>query len=299
MNSSAGSSPYGPDDLIAQWFESACRADVLNFKPGNVCPGHEGPHGTVSDFLTSAQICAPLIAETPHRAPESVLLDCVRAVRRGVGHNTNLGILLLCVPLAAVPIGQPLQSGVTQVIDRMDRNAAAVIYEAIRTAAPGGMGTAAKNDISNAPTDNVRVCMSAAADHDLVARQYADNFRDVLDVALPLLEEAVCDLTAPHRVTWTALRLIARYGDSLVARRFGPAVSQQLQQQAASVLAAGWPATETSHRLLLEWDQSLRSPTRRLNPGTTADIITAAVFAGLRDSRLSLSDVLTDQHDVH
>ena len=57
-------------------------------------------------------------------------------------------------------------------------------------------------------------------------------------------------------------------------------------RRAAEVLAAGWPE-RARPRLLRAIDLAAR-PWRRLNPGTTADLVTAALFAALRDGTIQL-----------
>jgi hypothetical protein len=55
---------------------------------------------------------------------------------------------------------------------------------------------------------------------------------------------------------------------------------------AAEVLAAGQPDDEPYVRRLADLDFWLRSDSHRRNPGTTADLIAAGLFAALRDGRL-------------
>ena len=55
---------------------------------------------TVADFLASADAAAPPLA-APGAAVGARILAAVAATRAAVGQNTNLGIVLLCAPLAA------------------------------------------------------------------------------------------------------------------------------------------------------------------------------------------------------
>ena len=65
-------------------------------------------------------------------------------------------------------------------------------------------------------------------------------------------------------------------------------VALSVARQAAEVLHAGWPGTAESHHRLRELDVWLRSRGNQLNPGTTADLVTAALFAALRDGTIPL-----------
>ena len=55
---------------------------------------------------------------------------------------------------------------------------------------------------------------------------------------------------------------------------------------AAGVLAAGGVRGEAGHAALQAFDASLRQDGNALNPGTTADLVTAVLFVALLDGRL-------------
>ena len=120
------------------------------------------------------------------------LLDAVAATQARVGRNTNLGIVLLLAPLTAVPPGVRLADGIADILSRLTREDAELVYEAIRLAHPGGMGQVDNQDISMPPTQTLLDVMRLAADRDLIARQYAENFSIVLDFGLLYLN-AVAD----------------------------------------------------------------------------------------------------------
>src|SRR5207248_1102145 len=104
------------------------------------------------------------------------ILDCIRATRRVTNVNTNLGIVLLLAPLASVQPGLDLRGGVMRVLMRLDVADARAAYEAIRRAQPGGLGTVPEQDVIGDPTVTLREAMALAADRDLVARQYVNDF---------------------------------------------------------------------------------------------------------------------------
>ena len=55
---------------------------------------------------------------------------------------------------------------------------------------------------------------------------------------------------------------------------------------ARDVLAAGGVRTAAGREALRRFDASLRSPGNALNPGTTADLVTAAIFVALVEGML-------------
>ena len=125
---------------IAALFRAACEAELDALKPGNVHRHAEGHGMTVADFVRSAEVSAPHIAD--HRLGVGArVLAAVEATRAACGQNTNLGILLLAAPLAAAA---EAEGGLREALDRLlaglDREDAVAVYAAIRLAAPGGLG---------------------------------------------------------------------------------------------------------------------------------------------------------------
>jgi triphosphoribosyl-dephospho-CoA synthase len=84
---------------VERAFLAACRAELSALKPGNV-HAHAGGHTMqVADFETSALAAGPAIADPALGVGEKIL-RAASATRDAVGCNTNLGIILLCAPLA-------------------------------------------------------------------------------------------------------------------------------------------------------------------------------------------------------
>jgi triphosphoribosyl-dephospho-CoA synthase len=255
-------------------------------KPGNVHRRRDLPGLHFIEFLSSALA----IAEPLEHAAEGVGLAIERALeatRQVVATNTNLGMVLLLAPLAAVPDGIGLQRGVEAVLEATTIADAQAVYRAIRLAQPGGMGSVPDQDIAREPTLPLRAVMSLAADRDLVGRQYANGYRDVFTDALPAIEEAI-SLGRPVEMATVAahLTILSRHPDSLIARKAGMERAEDVSRRAGEILAAGWPDRPEAVRMCEEFDEWLRDPGRRLNPGTTADLVTAALYAALRDGRI-------------
>jgi triphosphoribosyl-dephospho-CoA synthase len=258
----------------------------MALKPGNVHRRRDLPGLHLIEFLASALA----IADPLDRAAEGVgpaIERAIEATRRVVATNTNLGMVLLLAPLAAVPDGVPLERGVEAVLEATTIEDASAVYRAIRLAQPGGMGSVPDQDIAREPTLPLRAVMSLSADRDLVARQYANGFREVFTDALPALERALAAGRSIETATVAAhLALLSRHPDSLIARKAGMECSTDVSRRAGEVLAAGWPDRPEAVRMCEDFDTWLRDPARRLNPGTTADLVTAALYAALRDGTI-------------
>jgi len=270
--------------LLADWIRTACRLEVLAPKPGNVSPGAEFDDLTVDDFLRSADLIAPILAESRTRGVGAAILGAVEATQTALGRNTNLGIILLIAPLAAVPRNRSLADGISEVLSRTDIDDARLVYRAIRRAQPGGMGQSAEQDLTAEPTLPLVDVMRLAAHRDTIASLYANQFRDLFALAVPELLhwEQRCESTG-EAIVGLHLALLAEFSDTLIARKCGQAVADEAALRAAGVFAAGWPTTDVGRAALIDLDRWLRGDGHRRNPGTTADLVAATLFAAMRD----------------
>jgi triphosphoribosyl-dephospho-CoA synthase len=82
------------------------------------------------------------------------------------------------------------------------------------------------------------------------------------------------------------LRWLAEYPDSLIARKNGSDVADNVRHRAAEVQRIGGIGSPEGRRAGVELDRFLRSDGNRLNPGTTADLVTACLFVALRENRV-------------
>lgn len=273
-----------PVERLQAAIETACLLEATARKPGNVHPQASFPDLTYSDFVRSASAAAPALAAARVLGVGPAVLEAVTATRQQVAANTNLGIILLLAPLAAVAPNQSLASGIPDVLGRLTVEDAASVYAAIRAARPGGLGKVDEQDVAGAPTETLRDVMRLAADRDLIARQYVTDFRLVLESGLGHL--AACadfERDWEESIIGLQLRLMAGHPDSLIARKCGVQLAEEASRRASDMLAAGWPQTPAAHRLLGEFDTWLRADGHRRNPGTTADLIAASLFAALRE----------------
>jgi triphosphoribosyl-dephospho-CoA synthase len=280
-----------PIDLLPTGLctQAACILEVTTPKPGNVNRWHDFEDATLLDFLLSAAAIAPVMEAACTRRVGETALAAVRATRRVTRANTNLGIVLLLAPLAAVPREQPLRPALQALLDRLDVEDSRLVYEAIRLAAPGGLGHAPEQDVSQQPTLPLRQIMALAGGRDLVARQYANGFREVLDEALPVLggrlergDDVEAAIIACH------LHLMTHHPDTLIARKRGQAEAEEASRRARIVLDQGWPENAQARQALTELDAWLRAQGHSRNPGTSADLTTACLFVALREGIIQL-----------
>jgi triphosphoribosyl-dephospho-CoA synthase len=267
----------------------ACLWEATARKPGNVHRYADFDDVGYLDFVASAAAIAPAIDRAEQRPVGETVLEAIRATRRLVSTNTNLGMVLLVAPVAAVPRGHSLQTGIGDVLRGLTVADARAVYEAIRLAQPGGLGTAPEQDVRDEPTRTLWEVMALAADRDLIARQYANGFREVWDIGLPsLLQGLQKVLSLEEAIIFCHLSLLSALPDSLIARKRGLAVAEEASRRARDVLGRGWPHSDDGQQALADLDAWLRTDGHARNPGTTADLVAACLFAALREGLLTV-----------
>lgn len=265
----------------------ACLWEATAAKPGNVYRGADFEDLTYADFVTSAAVIGPIVEHARQRGVGATVLAGARATRAAAGTNTNLGMLLLIAPLAAVPEGVPLVNGVADVLARLTRDDCESVYAAIRLIEPGGLGEAPEADVRSTPPPDLTLleAMRLAADRDLVARQYTDDFAEVFWLA-DRLEAAADDWPLGEAIVHAYLELLAAHPDSLIARKCGQDVAEEAATRAAAVLSYTAQRIDAYGEALADFDFWLRADGHRRNPGTSADLIAAALFVLLREGRV-------------
>jgi triphosphoribosyl-dephospho-CoA synthase len=273
-----------PPLSIGQCATLACLLEATAPKVGNVHRGADFEDLTFTDFLVSAVALGSVMERAAEAGVGRTVLHAVRATIELVPTNVNLGIALLLAPLAAVPRDAPLMEGVANLMDTLTAEDSRLVYEAIVLANPGGLGTVEQIDVHGQPPDNLLAAMAAARDRDLIARQYVEDFALVLDELAPAIaNRRKQGWSLTDAIVRTHVRLLSEHVDSLIVRKCGMEVGQQATVIASQVLAAGGPGDENYLRALADFDFWLRSDGHRRNPGTTADLIAAALFVVLRD----------------
>jgi len=269
---------------VADAVRWACVLEATAPKAGNVFPGKSFSDLSYQDFIIAAEIAAKCFSNPEGRFSEKVL-QAVEQTRRMTGTNVNLGIALLLGPLCHVAHQQHSSSidwhkQMAVLLRSQDAEDAKHLFAAIRLAEPAGLGNVESMDVHSEPANalDLIAAMKAAQDRDAIARQYATDFSHLLDGVVPVLKNAIesaGDLLSG--ITAAQIELLKREPDTLIARKLGIDVARQVQsraRQVAKLTEETWQA----------FDRFLRSDANRLNPGTTADLIAAALFVLLMES---------------
>jgi triphosphoribosyl-dephospho-CoA synthase len=129
--------------------------------------------------------------------------------------------------------------------------------------------------------------MKLAADRDLIARQYANNYSDVIDFGVPAFLAAYAKFgRVEPAVVECHLRWMAEFPDSLIARKNGLDAAVEVQRRVKHVFSRGGLDTPEGRAAGVELDAYLRSDGNKLNPGTSADLVAACLFVALREGKI-------------
>ncbi len=262
--------------------------EVTASKPGNVYRNADFEDVSYADFLTGAVVIGPPMEQAVEWGVGRALLAAVQATHNAVASNTNLGTLLLFAPLAAVDPDAPLAAGVGQVLARLTEDDTRLVYEAIRIAQPGGMGHANRADVreKRPPDIPLVAAMEDARERDNVARQYVTDFELVFETANQIALAVLSPMSLSEAIVHAFLQLLAQWPDSLIARKCDLATAQDVSNRAALIIDKFAPGSDQYVKAVGQLDFFLRTSYHHLNPGTTADLVAAALFVLLRERRL-------------
>ena len=276
----------------------ACELDVAVRKPGNVSALSAGHGMDAALFIASAGASVGPLLRSGARVGDRIEA-AVRATAGVAGCNTNLGVLLLCAPIARAIELHPeaddpvaLRAAIEAVLADLDIADARAAYRAIARARPGGLGSAPQEDVHGMPGVDLRAAMALAAERDSIACQYRDGYAQLFDIGLPPLLLPASprlalgpdDRASPavaNLVQRVYLSFLAGLPDSHIVRKHGVALAHSVMRSAQPWLAralTGEPLD--ADPAFAAWDRELKAA--GLNPGTSADLTVAALFvAGL------------------
>ncbi|NHJ48413.1 MAG: ATP--dephospho-CoA triphosphoribosyl transferase CitG [Asgard group archaeon] len=304
-------------NFIRMCGELACLLEVsATPKPGNVHRFRDFYDVRYEDFLASSVSFGYWIEELalkgsqirtdPTKWSELHLgLTIKKAVEQsnffhGRG-NTNLGIILLLAPLS-VAAGMTFDSKFSNcnsvdlnlaVIDVMKNTTvedAIAVSEAIALANPGGLGEAARYNVKSDSfrdeliQDNItlELLMLNCKSRDNICFELSQSYMITFHTGLPILQRTISQCNDINIATInTYLAILASFPDTLVQRKLGKELANNISDRAKTINSLGGALTVEGRRELEEFDIELREETEKINPGTTADLVASTLFAYL------------------
>jgi triphosphoribosyl-dephospho-CoA synthase len=295
---------------ISKCLELAILLEASANKPGNVNRTNGFERTRYEHFLASAVAMSPSFEIAAKRGIAvsqgklcvsdirlgQVMRNCVLNVNAWQhGGNTLLGTTILLSPIA-VAAGitsakeeifeiPELRENLRLVVESTTPEDAVNVYEAIRIANPGGLGKASDLDVNDPNSaDKIRKerislyrVFKIASGYDMICSEWVNDFSVTFDVAYPsLMKQLQQNNDLDRAIVCTFFRVLAGHPDTLIARKTSSEKARQISSIARQVLDLGIE-TPDGKKSLSEFDKELRSSGNLLNPGTTADIIAAAL----------------------
>jgi triphosphoribosyl-dephospho-CoA synthase len=304
---------------IAQCLELAILLEASAHKPGNVNVVTDFENTRYEHFLASAVAVAPPLESGARRGIAvsegetdfakvgvgKIIKNCVTetAVWQH-GGNTLLGTIILLSPMAVaagmvfkdagLAVGD-LRRNMRLVTSSTTPKDAVDVYDAIEIAGPTGLGKAPDLDV-NDPASKNRILeekvslyevFKIAEPYDTICSEYVNNYHVTFDLAYPSLSKHLDQTSDPSSATiQTFLEVLAKVPDTFIARKTNIQKAREVSLRAKEVVELGGVETPAGRKALDKLDRELRKQSNFLNPGTTADIIAAAlaikVLAGYR-----------------
>ncbi|MEE8402379.1 MAG: triphosphoribosyl-dephospho-CoA synthase [Candidatus Hydrothermarchaeaceae archaeon] len=286
---------------IATCAQLACILEVSAPKPGNVNRLHDFADTKFEHFVASGVAIGGPVSRAADRGcragngdinpgdiriGELIKEAVIGASQWHRGKNTNLGISMLLIPLGAcagmaLAKGNDLQENIDPLIKATTYQDSLNLYEAIRHANPGGLGSSEHLDVNDLESDrkieeegtNIYQIMDATIG-DSIARELVTSYEISFDVGYPAIMEGCSDGNIDTAaVVHAFLTILSKIPDTLIARKNGMDVAQSVSENARAVLDGSMNVAE--------FDSMLRSKDNRLNPGTTADLVASSLMIAL------------------
>jgi len=285
-SSAAASALLRPPQAVRLAAQLACVLEASAPKPGNVTPAAGFADLTYGELVACGVAIGPGLEAAGDRGVGATVLEAVRATRPHASGNPSLGIVLLLAPLARAALlelpAPDLRGRLRAVLAALDVQDARDAFAAIRLAGPGGLGEASEHDVREVPSVSLLEAMRAAADRDAIAAEYASGYAASFEIGLPVLTAAAAaGVPILDAIVEVHLALLAAAGDTLIARKCGPAASLDARDRARAVLTAGGTRSPAGRAALARLDEALRRDGHRHNPGATADLVAAVLFIAL------------------
>jgi triphosphoribosyl-dephospho-CoA synthase len=243
-----------------------------------------------SQFLAAARAVGEAIDQSFGKSLGTMVVECTQAMLETAGVNTSLGTILLLAPLIIYEqkhggnircemlrndwTGARLQD----FLRGSNANDCGSVYLAIAACKPGGLGKTETMDVLGPPPESLLSAMQLAADRDDIALQYCNGYREVATYSQILRSPDFRAMSLPDAIRRLQVTILAERIDSLIVRKCGLPIGLDVQSKARDVLQSGPYGSDLFESKWLAFDTFLRCDGNRRNPGTTADLIAAALY---------------------
>ncbi|MBO7719776.1 MAG: triphosphoribosyl-dephospho-CoA synthase, partial [Methanosphaera sp.] len=132
-------------------------------------------------------------------------------------------------------------------------------------------------------TNNINLydLLQMSAKYDMISYELTNKLPVIFNTGFPAYSELSSEYPLNDSAIECYLRILSTTNDTLISRKYGGQVAEEISQKAMEILES--TDIQTSQRLdaLNEFDEYLNE--NKYNPGTTADFTAASIFVSLID----------------
>ncbi|MGL4669603.1 MAG: triphosphoribosyl-dephospho-CoA synthase [Methanobacteriaceae archaeon] len=214
----------------------------------------------------------------------ALILEAVSETDRWVANNTNLGIIMLLVPISCAGAMssnlEELRSNIGILMNNTTSTDAVNLYKAITIADAGGMGEQEEFDVASSDSlkelieNNISMfdVLDISASWDDLARELTTGMPITFDIGAPIFSRLKKTNTINSATLTTFLTILAKIPDTLISRKYNLKKAQDVSNKAQKLLAA----INITKKDIEEFDDYLYF--NKLNPGTTADLTASSIM---------------------
>ncbi len=283
------------EDDVARSAQLALLLEVSAYpKPGNVDRTHDFKDTSYEHFLASSVAVYPVLRAAAARGSRKEP-GLGKLIGRGVeastawqsGGNTHFGALLLLIPLTMAAGAcerydmEKIKRKATEIMLNTTTDDAIEVYRAFPKAKVKVRRDVPELDLTDEGViQEIRKkrfslyeILTISASYDLISRELVGGFELTFRYAT-----VINDFTKEERIndaiTRAYLKLLSEEEDTFIAMKFGSEKSRYVKERAKRIVNRGYEREDIE-----ELDAELIK--EGLNPGSTADIISAALFISI------------------
>lgn len=283
-------------NIIAQCAQISSALEVSGFpKPGNVHRTRDFDDMVFEDFLISGIV----IGDSIKRAAEEGknlgkhILGAVRTTDEWIANNTNLGIVMLEVPIAAAAgISEDfseIKKNVVKVMGQTTVDDACNLYDAINIADAGGMGETDEYDVASQSAkeelrknnQNMYDVLKISSEWDRLAAELSSDMPICFEIGFPCYKKLKSETSLNSAGVLTFLEILSNVPDTLISRKYGEQKAVHISGLAKELLE--FVNDDDFEKKLKEFDDYLFE--NKFNPGTTADLTAASIMISLLEEK--------------
>lgn len=295
---------------IAQLGEIAALLEVSAYpKPGNVHRTQDFDDMIYEDFLISASVLRESLEIVAYNAARyypnlldkiqigDAILQSIKTTNKLVNTNTNLGISMLMIPISAGCGALENEESIynlPKMVDIIMKNTrpedAIALTKAILLSKAGGLDNKTleydvnnKNTIEEITNNNVNLydLFKISAKYDKISYELINGLPVISEIGYPTYCKYEEEYSKNDTTLETYLTILSQVPDTLLCRKYGDEVAEDVTKRAKDILKSTEIATNDRLDEIKKFDQYLRD--NKYNPGTTADFTAASLFVGLVD----------------